>query len=221
MLDVGKHSRNNLFRKNRVLRLHEMTNHVVSKQNRCRIIDIGGTYMFWRTWHDFAARADVDITCINKEKRADAEFADSDSVRMITGDARNLDLFEDREFDIAFSNSVIEHVGMWKDIQAMANEVRRVAKYYIVQTPYYWFPIEPHARTPFIHWLPESIKYRIVMWKKCGYWDRQRDVGQAVQKVQAATLLDIKQFSYLFPDGRIHRERVYGLVKSLLAVKGP
>jgi hypothetical protein len=133
------------------------------------------------------------------------------------GDACDLSFAGDGEFDIAFSNSVIEHVGLWRDMQKMANEVRRVGKMYLVQTPYFWFPIEPHARTPFIHWLPDSMKYRIVMWRKCGYWGKQDSVSAAVETVQSAIMLDGRQMKSLFPDAEVRRERFLGLTKSLIA----
>jgi len=138
---------------------------------------------------------------------------------MIQGDACNLDKIADNHYDIAFSNSVIEHVGMWSDMKAMAREVRRVSRRYLVQTPYYWFPIEPHARAPFLHWLPEPLAYRIVMNFKCGFWTKAQTVDDAVSTVQSARLLDRRQFQALFPDAEMRLERFIGLTKSLIAVR--
>jgi hypothetical protein len=58
--------------------------------------------------------------------------------------------YRDKEFDIAFSNSVIEHVGNDLRIRQMADEVRRVGRNYL-QTPNYYFPLEPHFFFPFFH----------------------------------------------------------------------
>lgn len=52
--------------------------------------------------------------------------------------------FQDNEFDAVFSNSVIEHVGDYEAQRQMANEIMRVGKRYFVQTPNFYFPIEPH-----------------------------------------------------------------------------
>jgi hypothetical protein len=138
---------------------------------------------------------------------------------MIQGNACSLDQISNNHYDIAFSNSVIEHVGMWSDMKAMAMEVRRVARRYLVQTPYYWFPIEPHARTPFLHWLPEPVAYRIVMNFKCGFWTKAQTVDDAVSTVQSARLLDRRQFQALFPDAELRLERFIGITKSLIAVR--
>ena len=64
----------------------------------------------------------------------------------------------DNEFDIVFSNSVIEHVGdFWKQ-KLFSSEIQRVGKRYFVQTPSFWFPYEPHTLIPFYQFFPVNIK---------------------------------------------------------------
>ena len=58
--------------------------------------------------------------------------------------------FEDGEFDLAYSSSVVEHVPPERRA-AFASEVRRVARGWYVQTPARSFPVEPHALLPFAH----------------------------------------------------------------------
>ena len=101
---------------------------------------------------------------------------------------------------------------------SMAKEVRRLAQRYFVQTPYYWFPIEPHARFLALHWMPEALRYRIVMKRTCGYWQRKDDLGEAMKTIQSAVLLDKRQMAYLFPEATIISEKFCGLTKSLIAV---
>ena len=55
--------------------------------------------------------------------------------------------FEDGEFDLAYSSSVIEHIPVARRA-AFAAEVRRVARGWYVQTPALSFPVEPHALLP-------------------------------------------------------------------------
>jgi 2-polyprenyl-3-methyl-5-hydroxy-6-metoxy-1,4-benzoquinol methylase len=120
--------------------------------------------------------------------------------------------FEDGSFPVVFSNSVIEHVP--KGLQpAFAREIRRVGDRYFVQTPNRWFPIEPHYQMPFVHFLPEralrALNKRFTMgWRKKGEW-------------YETTLLSASDLRRLFPDATIHHERMLGMTKSLMAVRGP
>jgi hypothetical protein len=137
----------------------------------------------------------------------------------MAGDARDLRSLSDMSFDLVHSNSVIEHVGRWADMEAMAHEVRRLAPGYFVQTPYFWFPIEPHCRTAFFHWMPESTRVSMLMRRPRGHWAKAANVRDAMRQIQSATLLDYRMLATLFPDARIHRERFLGLTKSLVAIR--
>jgi len=214
MLDLRPNSSTNSFRVRRFRMLNAAIEGVVEKNGRCRILDLGGTPTYWATFGNELDWNKVRVTLINLEP----QVTTNPSVDARVGDARDVREFADRAFDIVFSNSVIEHVGRWSDMEMMAREVRRLAPTYFVQTPYFWFPIEPHARFPFLHWMPESLRYRIVMKRACGFWHKQPDVGAATQRVQSPMLLDKQQMQYLFPDATILAETFLGLTKSLTAV---
>ena len=64
------------------------------------------------------------------------------------GDARNLSEYADGSVDLVHSNSVIEHVGGWADMRAMADEMMRIGRSGWMQTPAWEFPVEPHFRAP-------------------------------------------------------------------------
>ncbi len=115
-----------------------------------------------------------------------------------------------RAFDVAFSNSVIEHVPPERHA-AFASEIRRVADRYFVQTPNRWFPIEPHYQLPLFQFFPRSLRTFLnahfsLGWQSKGHWEE-------------ITLLSASDLRRLFPDATIYRERVFGLTKSLMAVR--
>lgn len=101
------------------------------------ILDVGGTVHYWR---HYGVPRDVHITLLN---RGPAPADLPPNFYYVQGDACAMQ-FADNEFDVVFSNSVIEHVGEWARQQAMAHEVQRVGHSIWVQTPSRWFPWEPH-----------------------------------------------------------------------------
>jgi SAM-dependent methyltransferase len=84
------------------------------------------------------------------------------SVRAVRADGRDLP-FADGEFDIGFSNAVVEHVAGGREGQRQfVHELCRVSKRVFVTTPNRWFPIEVHTLRPFVHWLPPGSRERLV-----------------------------------------------------------
>jgi Methyltransferase domain len=77
-------------------------------------------------------------------------------VRAIRSDGRELP-FADGEFDLGFSNAVVEHVAGGRDGQRrFVEELCRVAGKVFVTTPNRWFPLDPHTLLPLVHWLPRG-----------------------------------------------------------------
>ncbi|MDA0168662.1 class I SAM-dependent methyltransferase [Solirubrobacter taibaiensis] len=180
-----------------------------------RIIDLGGTNQYWeqRGW---AGRDDVEITLVN----LDAQDRVHENIHPTEGDATALADHADKSFDIAFSNSVIEHLFTFETQAKMAAEVRRVADAYWVQTPNFWFPIEPHFLVPAWHWLPERTRIAILQRRGVGWAGRCEDREFARQIVQEHRLMRRKELQRLFPGATIVGERVAGLTKSLTAIHG-
>jgi hypothetical protein len=203
------------FRRRRFTLFVHLVDDVLTRRSHCRILDIGGEPSYWDTVEDLLGSRRCHVTLLNL-----APFAvDPARFAALTGDARDLGRFPDRGFDLVHSSSVIEHVGRWHDMQAMAREVRRLAPSYFVQTPYFWFPVEPHCATPFFHWFPESVRLSMLMRRPRGHWGQAPDVETAMQQIQSAALLDYRMLASLFPDAVIHRERFLGMTKSLIAVR--
>jgi SAM-dependent methyltransferase len=80
-------------------------------------------------------------------------------IRYVQGDACALP-FADGEFDIVFSNAVIEHVGGRERQRRFVSEALRVGRRVFVTTPNRRFPVEVHTRLPLVHWFPDEISHR-------------------------------------------------------------
>lgn len=203
------------FRLKRFRFIREIINDVLRRREVCRILDVGGTRLYWDLGKDLIDRGRITVDLLNLVE-APIEIP---PFKSITADARDMSGLSDDSYDFVHSNSVIEHVGGWQDMAAMAHEVQRLAPNYFVQTPYFWFPFEPHFRSLFFHWFPEQIRYRLLMKKNLGFRYRKNDVGDAVIDVQSVRLLDKLQLSRLFPDAVILSERIGFLTKSLMAIR--
>jgi hypothetical protein len=177
------------------------------------ILDVGGTEKFWETM-GFADRGH-EITVLNLGRTATRHA----NVVSVAGDAASMPQFPDDRFDIVFSNSVIEHLGCWENQRRMAGEVRRLAKKYFVQTPNYYFPVEPHFLFPGFQFLPLAARIWLLRHRALGSYRRAESHEQARQWAAEIRLLKRSELRALFPDGAILRERFLGATKSLMAIR--
>jgi hypothetical protein len=205
------------FRRARAQRIEELIETIFSARGEVRIIDLGGDPAYWRRIFDreFLEARRVSVTLINPMPYA----SDDPMLTCVAGDACALEEHPDLSFDMVHSNSVVEHVGDWPRMEAFAAEVRRLAPAYYVQTPYYWFPYEPHYSSLFFHWSPEPMRARALLRRRHGFSEKCSDMGEAMREVQEARLLDKQQFRFLFPDAEHYDEKAAGLTKSLIAVR--
>jgi hypothetical protein len=210
------------MRRRRDVRLRDLIRTTFLERGQARILDLGGSASYWnRVGWDFLQAHGVSLTLLNhvaSEFDVSAAGRAPDDLRMVVGDACDLADYPDQAFDIVHSNSVIEHVGDWTRMQAFARETRRVGVRHYVQTPYFWFPIEPHFyRAPLIHWLPRPLQTDILSAYSAGQVGRL-DRDAAIRKLDFTRLLDKRQVRSLFPDARLLEERVGFLTKSLIAI---
>ncbi len=206
------------FRARRIAPLMDLIEELACDNDIIKIIDIGGTAEYWDIVPtEFRDELNVRITIINLPGNPLPK--DHGCFTFVHADGCNLSKFENNSFHIAHSNSVIEHVGDWNRMIKFSCELKRVAQKYFVQTPNFWFPVEPHAMTPFFHWLPKSIRVWWVKKSALGHWSKATSTEEAVQIVQSARLLNKKKFHLLFDDAVITTERLFLLPKSFVAIR--
>ena len=207
------------IRARRIGPLMDMIRAAHREHGRVDIIDIGGTQRYWTIVPErFLDEHRVSITIVNIP--GETPPRDEGRYRYVEADGCDLSRFADGSFHIAHSNSVIEHVGDWQRMTRFASELSRVSQRYFVQTPNFWFVLEPHFMTPFFHWLPEPTRVWLVRNFQLGQWKRADSLDEAVRIVESARLLSRRMFQTLFADGTVHTERLLGLPKSLIAMKG-
>lgn len=181
-----------------------------------KILDVGGTQVIWETEGFCAKSRDVEIAILNVQPIQ----VNHSNIKSFIGDARNMNQFKDNEFDIIFSNSVIEHVGTYEDQRQMANEIKRVGKRYFLQTPNYYFIIEPHFVFPFFQFFPLWAKVWLVGNFDIGWCKKTTDKQKASAYVSSIRLLTKKELIDLFPNATICEEKLFGLTKSFMVYEG-
>jgi Methyltransferase domain len=180
-----------------------------------KILDVGGRAIFWEN-SGWADRGDVEISSLNLVREPERHS----NIKSLVGNATDLSEFADGSFDVAFSNSVIEHLFTFENQRRMAAEIQRVGKTFWVQTPNFWFPIEPHFLFPGWQWMPESLRISMVRRWKCGWLGPYPEVAAARNAVKEIRLLDKVELRAIFPNATLVPERFLGLVKSWTVVGG-
>ena len=203
------------LRKRRLLFLRELLAEVPTPW---RMLDVGGTPEYW-CMMEFAVPAGCEICVLNLELPSTPKCGPG--FTFVRGSATNLGEYSDSSFDVVFSNSVIEHVGDFTAQRQMAEEVRRVGVRHFVQTPNYWFPIEPHFLLPGVQWLPERWRAELIHRLRPGWYGQHlRSRSEAIAVVQSIQLLRRPDLEMLFPESSIYTERVLGIPKSFIAFGG-
>lgn len=179
-----------------------------------KILDLGGTPEFWEHSGFLNNNQDIDITFLN------IEVVEHPNFKCLIGDGRDLSRFANEEFDLVFSNSVIEHVGNYQDQGRMADEIKRVSKRYFVQTPNLYFPIEPHFLFPFFQFLPVGLKVWLFTNFDMGWYSKISDEQKARDLAVNTQLLSKKKLMGLFPEANLYEEKVLGLIKSFIVYHG-
>ncbi|MGX4771131.1 class I SAM-dependent methyltransferase [Bradyrhizobium guangdongense] len=178
-----------------------------------RILDVGGLPSlngvpgFWEGYADC-----FKITLLNLPGSFGSfTSAQLRPYRMIEADACRCDLISD-QFDIVFSNALVEHVGNFQRQMLLANFIRSAGHAYWVQTPSPFFPLEGHCDQPF--WWLRSLHQRkriISRWK--------RSKPFLAKQMAATRPIWPNQLRTLFPDSELATEYLLGLPKSQIAYR--
>lgn len=201
----------NKFRLKRFAKFEKFINSIPKP---IKILDVGGTINYWEQMN-FVKNSDIYFTILNLEKE---KIQYKNFISKI-GDARDLSEFKDKQFDIVFSNSVIEHVGSFEDQQKMAREIKRVGEHYYIQTPNFYFPIEPHYLFPFFQILPLFMQIFLLMHIPLGLLESAlTDKEEARKAALSIRLLTYRELKKLFPGAIILKEKFMGLNKSFVVL---
>ncbi len=172
-----------------------------------RVLDLGGQPNIWDE-----VPAKLDITILNLEGIARTTYPTHHKIDYVIGDACAVTAYGGGDFDLVFSNSVIEHVGGPAQRSAFADEVHRLGPAYWVQTPAIHFPVEAHTGMPFWWHYPASMREKLI-----ARW--RQDLPDWTEMVEGTDIVRRAELEGLFPDARLMTERVMGIPKSYIVYK--
>lgn len=180
---------------------------------RMSILDLGGRAESWRR----TALRPEHVHVVNLEP---VDPDPPEWVEVDRADACDLPAsLRSRRYDLVFSNAVLEHVGGHAKRLAFAETVHRAADRHWVQTPYRYFPVEPHWLFPFFQHLPVAARAFISQrWPLLH--SPSADKQDALAAVMQVELVGRAELRYYFPQSDIISERVGPLTKSIIAVRG-
>ena len=193
-----------------------------------RLLDLGGYDGSFAARIQHVVPVDVTVADLESARSKEVEARGFQHVTL-TGDGPLP--FADGEFDLVLCNSVIEHVTLpkhmcapsgrvdestWrteseKNQAAFAAEIRRISKGFFVQTPHRHFPIDAHVHLPLVNFLSHNNACRVISVVN-RFWLKKNGVVDW-------HLLTSDDMQRLFPDARIHVERLAGLPKSIVAYR--
>ncbi|MFU0506414.1 methyltransferase domain-containing protein [Pseudaminobacter sp. NGMCC 1.201702] len=206
------------FRSGRFVKIRQLIETILAERGEARILDIGGTQTYWLIGEEFLRqhRNRIKITLVNTEVE---NVTDTRMFDALVGDGADPDLFGSERFDLVHSNSVIEHVGSWERMRAFAENTKRLAPRSYVQTPNYWFPLEPHFRFAGFQYLPECVRIALIMRYSLGFFRRIEDFDEARDIIDHHTLISTRQVRKLFADAQVSHEKFLGFNKSIIAIR--
>lgn len=149
------------------------------------------------------------VTCAGTEDGSHLEnkFPGVRYVRVIAGEGLP---FGDKEFDVVFSNAVVEHTGNKVEQSLFIHEICRVGQRFFITTPNRWFPVETHTGIPLLHFLPKAWFRTLVRGTRYDYWSHEKNLN----------LLTIGEFRDLFPSTvmlELEKVRILGIPSNLIA----
>ena len=170
-----------------------------------RILDLGGHPDIWAS-----VEIPLNITILNLPGQIVEREILQHSFTYVEGDACDVADPQAGDFDVVYSNSVIEHVGPEDRQRSFAKQVLKFNARYWVQTPSKWFPIEAHCGMPFWWFYPSSLRdWFIGRWRpKLPAW---------TEMVEETRVLERNFIQELFPGAEIHTEKLLGIPKSYIA----
>ena len=212
-----------LRRYTRGKRLERFNSFVKGVSGQVRLIDLGGTVqVLGRLGPGEAAAAgrhDRQRPPHRQESRARSPLAAEHSPSAgRCADAVAADL---AEYDVIFSNSLIEHLPSPEAQRQLAQAIIDSGRPYFLQTPNKRSPVDPHFPRPYVPFFaayPRPLQARLLSWSALGSGSAAPSYAAALERLSNYYPLTTRGVRQLFPQARIVMERPLGVPMSIIAM---
>ena len=171
------------------LKINKIFNQRIKFDSKKKLLDVGTTPVYDKF---------NNILLNNYKKRKITSLSNLDcsklifffkNMKFIIGDARNMK-FKNNSFDIVYSSATIEHVGSYsKQLQFIKECFRVSRKHIFITTPNKFYPIEFHTKIPLLHFLPNKIFRKILLFLGLTFFSKEKNLNLLSET-------DLKQFCF-------------------------
>lgn len=187
-----------------------------------RLVDLGGSFEMWRRWGITEADG-LDIVLVNNHDYDTSNRGQRSPLgRELIADVRSLRAADYRDYDVVFSNSMLEHLYTREAQAAVAAEVMASGKPFFIQVPNRRCLVDPHfphPLAPFFAAWPRSLQLRGLLLFPIDGGRRAPSMELARKRVHNYVPLARDDLAALFPGAELRIEWSLLLPMSLVAMR--
>jgi hypothetical protein len=192
---------------------------------KVKLVDLGGTVAFWKNW-GLAKYPSLEVTLVNdhhQDKCHENDELTLPNIRRLRADVLTLSAADLAEYDVIFSNSLIEHLPGRQCQRQLAQAIIDSGRPYFLQTPNRRAVLDPHFPRPYVPFFatyPRPLQARLLSWSALGSGSASPSYEAALTRLQNYHPLTTQGVRELFPGARIVMERPLGVPMSIIAMSG-
>ena len=212
-----------LRRFTRAQRLKLFNDFMKSVSGPVRLIDLGGTVKFWENW-GLAKQPLLDVTVVNSHELDKCHQDDPitlPNIHRLRADVLTLTAEDFAQYDVIFSNSLIEHLPGRQLQRQLAQAIIDSKRPYFMQTPNKRSPVDPHFPRPYVPFFaayPRAVQARLLSWSALGSGSAAPSYQAALERLSNYYPLTKRDIRNLFPQARVVMERPMGVPMSIVAM---
>ena len=189
-----------------------------------RLLDIGGTFAFWERM-GLRQEHQLSVSLLNNHHIDKSQIDYSpcyDYIDNVYGDANELTRTDFANYDVVFSNSMLEHLDSKTSQERLTAEILASGKPFFIQVPNKYSLIDPHFPHPFVPFFaayPKTLQTRLLTIGAFGGGEKYRSLEQARERFKYYNPISRGQIRKLLPPAHIITERHLGIPMSIIAMR--